>query len=242
MQDWVSIDPSIRLDHTIERKNESHHHWAIKAALIDRLRSDPAYVGEIDDERKTEDLIGDIRCILSKSPPAVPKQFVIEVQTNRSDKDVVDATRRHLRFGFAVYWVYQVDASRKRREAEEALSDHMSTQPSLGVASLPDGELTLGSPITWDEFEIRSPKMGCNEFYVPTYDRSAQCFNHGVFQIGDQRLTIYRFLDREAIYVSWHLSGGQQTLPQTPPWSWPELNQRLKQGQLSRVAPVAGRP
>lgn len=242
MQDWVEIDPSIRLDQRTERKNESHQHWAIKAALIDRLRSDSAYVGEIDDERKTEDLIGDIRCKLSKSPSDVPERFVIEVQTNRSDKDVVDATRRHLRFGFAVYWVYQVDAANKRREAEAALSKCMSAPPSLGVASLPEGELRLGSPIMWDEFEMQSPKMSCNELYVPTYARSAQCFNHGVFTLDGHRFTIYRFLDRDALYVSWHGSDGQQTLPQTSPWSWPELSQRLKEGELSRISPVAGRP
>lgn len=242
MQDWVDIDPSIRLDHRTERKNESHQHWAVKAALIDRLRSNSAYVGEIDDERKTEDLIGDIRCKLSKSPSDVPKRFVIEVQTNRSDKDVVDATRRHLRFGFAVYWVYQVDAANKRREADAALTKYMSAPPSLGVASLPEGELRLGSPITWDEFDMQSPKMSCNELYIPTYARSAQCFNHGVFKIDDQRFTIYRFLNREALYVSWHGSDGQQTLPQTSPWSWPELSQRLKEGELSRISPVTGRP
>jgi len=83
-------------------------YYSFNTAGIDRLRSNSAYVGEIDDKRKTEDLIGDIRCKLSKSPSDVPKQFVIEVQTNRSGKDIVDTTKRHIRFGFTVFWVFPV--------------------------------------------------------------------------------------------------------------------------------------
>lgn len=242
MDELVSIDRSIRLDQHVERKGESHLHWAIKAAIIDLIRSDPDFQGKIEDEKKTGELIADIRCVLSESPSDVPNRLVVEVQTNNSDKEVVDATRRHLRFGYAVYWVYDVDAAQKRRAAEAELSEYMSTRPSLGVASLPDGELSLGEPVTWNEFDMESPKMARNEFYVPTYDRKAPCFDHGTFQKEGHQFTIYSFLDEESLYVSWHGADDQRSLPKVPEWSWPELNRYFQEGKIKRISPVGGPP
>jgi len=118
MSSLVDIHPTLQLDHTVERKNESHKHWAIKAAISDKLRSDPACVGTIETEKKTSDLIGDIRCQLSESPPDMPQRFVVEIETAASNKDRLRATIDHLRFGYAVYWVFTVDAYEARRETE----------------------------------------------------------------------------------------------------------------------------
>jgi Transposase and inactivated derivatives len=115
------------LDHTVERKNESHQHWAIKAAISNKLNSNSACVGDIETEKKTSDLIGDIRCQLSESPADMPERFAVEIETCASNKDRLRATIDHLRFGYAVYWVFTVDAHEDRRKTENLLDEYMSS-------------------------------------------------------------------------------------------------------------------
>ncbi|WP_336134223.1 hypothetical protein [Natronomonas amylolytica] len=242
MSELADIHPTIQLDETVERKNESEHHWAIKAAITHRFRSDPRYVGTIETEKKTADLIGDVRCQLSESPIDVPRQFVVEVERSSSNKDRLRATIQHLRFGFDVYWIFTVDATDARRQTESLLGEHMSSPPSLGVASLPDGEISLGSPITWDEFEIPSPFLGQHEFYIPTYDRGVDCFDHGDFRVGDEDVTVYSRPERNGVYVSRRLDGGQRTLPCQAPWDMDEFLEELRKGDIKRISPVRGAP
>ena len=75
----------------------------------------------------------------------------MEVETPALDKDRRRATIDHLRHGYAVFWVFTVDAVEDRRETEQLLVENLSSWPSLGVASLVNGELSLGSPITWSK-------------------------------------------------------------------------------------------
>ena len=127
MSNLVDIHPTVRLDHTVERKNESHQHWAIKAAISNKLNSNSACVGDIETEKKTSDLIGDIRCQLSESPADMPERFAVEIETCASNKDRLRATIDHLRFGYAVYWVFTVDAHEDRRKTENLLDEYMSS-------------------------------------------------------------------------------------------------------------------
>ena len=242
MSGLVDIHPTLRLDHTVERKNESHHHWAVKAVVVDILRSDPEYVGEIETEKKTGELIGDIRCDLSESPPDVPSQIVVEIETPASDKDRLQATADHLRHGYAVYWVFTVDAADDRLETEELLSEYLSSQPSLGVASLADGELSLGAPITWHEFAYKPPWLGRTELQIPTYDRFSEWYNHGDFQVDDQRVSIYRQVESSELFVSEYVENGQQTLPQRTSLDVDEVGQGIQEGNIKRQTPVRGSP
>lgn len=242
MPDLSQIHPTIRLDHTVERQNESQHHWAIKAAIIDKLRSNPAYEGTIETEKKTGDRIADIRCQLTKSPPEIPRQFVIEIETDSSAKDRLAATADHLKFDHAVFWVFTLGALDERRKTEEILSDYMSTSPALGVASLADGELELGSPIVWDEFSLPSPILGRHELYIPTYDRSVGCYNHGDFEIDGERVAMFRRPGEGVVYISRYRENGQQTLPQLAPWRGKDLTRGIREGDIKRVSPVRGPP
>ncbi|MFC7018545.1 MULTISPECIES: hypothetical protein [Haloarcula] len=237
-----TVHPAITLDSSVQQQNESEQHWAVKAAICDRLRSDPDYIGTIETEKKTSDLIGDIRCQLSESPSHMPQRFVIEVETAASNKDRLRATIGHLRFGYSVCWIFTVDAHEERRETENILEEFTTSEPSLGVASLADGELSLGTPVRWDEFSPPTPWLGRHELYIPTYNRYVNCFNHGDFKIEGNRVTIYRKPGRGQMYVSWHLENGQQTLPKRAGWDIDEFLKDVQQGKIERVSPVRGPP
>ncbi|WP_312908193.1 hypothetical protein [Natronosalvus caseinilyticus] len=242
MSALVDIHPTIRLDHTVERKNESQQHWAIKAAISDKLHADPSCVGAIETEKKTSDLIGDIRCHLSDSPPDMPQRSVVEIETAASNKDRLRATIDHLRFGYAVYWVFTVDAHEARRETEDLLDEFMTSTPSLGVASLADGELALGTPIVWDEFSPPDPWLGQHELYIPTYNRWGSCFDHGDFAVDGDRVAIYRQPGSGVLYASRYLENGQQTLPRHSPWKKDQFQESIREGEVERVSPVRGPP
>ncbi len=242
MTEWVDIHPTVNLDPLVERKNESHHHWAIKAAIVSILRSNPELVGEIETERKTGERIADIRCCLSDSPPDFPRRFAIEIETPASNKDRFQATRDHLVYGHSVYWVFTVDAIENRRTTENLLSEYLSSPPSLGVAALSDGELSLGSPITWDDFAYEPPWLARSEIYIPTYDRYKDWYCHGDFRFDDERVSIIRKPRRKELYISRYTKGGQQTLPQPSALSMEELLQRIDDGTIERESPVRGPP
>lgn len=244
MTELVDIHPSLRLDHTVERKNESHHHWAAKAAIADVIRSDSALVGVIETERKTGERIADIRCVLSKSPPDMPRQFAVEIETPASNKDRHQATIDHLRHGFAVFWVFTGNATDERRTTEELLGNYLSSRPSLGVVALSDGELSLGAPITWGEMSYKAPWLGRMELQIPTYDRREEWYNHGDFKIDDQRVSLLRQRQPgyEELYISEYAEGDQQTLPKPSALSMDELQQRIQDGSVKRISPVRGPP
>lgn len=242
MSDLLDIHPTLQLDHSVEQKNESRYHWAVKAAIVYRLRSNEAIVGTIETERKTGELIGDVRCHLTESPSNMPKRFVVEVETSDSEKDRRQATNDHLRHGYAVYWVFTVDAVEERRETEELLSEHLSSRPSLGVASLVDGELSLGSPIMWSEFEYQPPWLGDTELRIPTYDRYEDMYCHGDFDVDGQRVSIYRQPGSHELFLSQYVGDGQQTLPQRTSMSMDKLRQRIREGDVERQAPIRGPP
>ena len=240
MEEFPEIHPRVRLDHRVERKNESVKHWAIKAAIVDLICSHPSAVGEVETEKKTSDLIADIRCNLSKSPSGVPKKFVVEIETECSTKNRLNATVDHLRFGYDVYWVFTAEALDKRETTEEILAEYMSSPLSLGVASLANGGISLGTPVTWDEFSFPS-KVLFNEIYVPTYDRWVCCYNHGDFVMDGERVTFYRPPDERVVYISRYLENGQQTLPERVT-SRVRLAKRMAKGEVERVSPVRGPP
>lgn len=236
------IHPTVDIDETVDRTNESAVHWAIKAAIIHRFRTHSAYRGAIEAEKKTSDLIADIRCEFDEAPPNAPQKCVVEVQTSASDKDVIRTVENHLRHGYAVYWVYDVDALTDRGKAEERLTEQMTSTPSFGVAALADGELTLGAPITWDEFEFRTPWLGQHELYVPTYNRSEDWYSHGEFAVDDERVIVYRVAGESELFISRTYQDGQQTIPRRAPWTRREFYKGVESGTIRRVSPVQGPP
>jgi hypothetical protein len=242
MSELVDIHPTIRLDETVERTNESEQHWAIKSAICEKFRSDPACVGAIETEKKTSDLIGDVRAHLAESPPDIPEKFVVEIETPASNKDRLRATREHLKFGYAVYWVFCVNAHSNRRKTETLLAKYTDSRPSLGVVSLGDGELSLGTPVTWEEFSFPSPLLGRHELYVPTYDRGVEYFDHGDFLVDGDRVAIHRRPGSRLLYVAKYLEDGQQTLPRRSPWDTSEFFERIQEGEIERASPVRGTP
>ncbi|MFC7194166.1 hypothetical protein ACFQL4_04990 [Halosimplex aquaticum] len=242
MSALVDIHPTIQLDHTVERKNESQQHWAIKAAISDKLHSNPACVGAIETEKKTSDLIGDVRCQLSEPPLDMPQRFVVEIETAASNKDRLRATIDHLRFGYAVYWVFAVDAHEARRETEDLLDEFVTSAPSLGVASLADGEIALGTPIVWGKFSPPDPWLGRHKLYIPTHNRWVDCFDHGDFAVDGNRVAIFRQPDSGELYASQYLENGQQTLPGHFPWEKDQFQKSIREGEIERVSPVRGPP
>lgn len=240
----VHIHPSIELDPTVERKGESETHWAIKAAIIHKFRSNPLCQGEVLDEKKTEELIGDVRCRFDRAPPEMPRNCVVEVQTEASDKDILRATALHLRFGYAVFWVFDIEAVDDQRDAEDALADYMSTRPSFGIASLEDGELSLGSPVTWESFDYAPQLHRRNELYIPTYYRQKKWFDHGEFDVDGRKVTVYEVeVDGESTpYISTSSEEGQLTLPEPSPWKREVLFRKIRRGGIPRTVPVRGPP
>ena len=209
---------------------------------MDRLRSDTTISGTIETERKTGERIGDIRCQLTESPSDMPRQFVVEIETPESDKNRRLATIDHLRHGYAVYWVFTLDAATARRTTEQMLEEFVSPQPSLGVASLADGELSLGSPLTWTEFAYQPPLLGATEVYIPTYDRYEEWYCHGDFEVDSQRVSVLRKPGSQELFISHYTNEGQQTLPQRSSLSMVELRQRIQKGDVIRRSPVRGPP
>lgn len=235
----------LELADSVERnENESLRHWAIKAAIVARLQSNPDYEGVIESEKKVEDQIGDLRCNFSRSPNGVPSKCVFEVQTQFSKKNYVSTTRRYLRFGYAVFWVFTAGAFNKRREAEKQLSEHVSETPSFGIASLDEGELQLGQPIVQEVFDFEStPEIPHTEFYIPTYDRYNQCFDHGDFEIEGRKVGIVSVAGQNDFFYSEVADeGGQRTLPQCAIWDEEELYQGLQENSIKRLSPVRGPP
>jgi hypothetical protein len=84
--------------------------------------------------------------------------------------------------------------------------------------------------------------MGWHELYVPTYNRSVTCVNHGDFIVDGNRVTIYRQPGSGKLYVSQYLEDGQQTLPNQFPWKPGEFCEGVQEGKIERVSPVRGPP
>ncbi|MFC6722894.1 hypothetical protein ACFQE1_00440 [Halobium palmae] len=236
--------PSIVLpvDHSTQRqKNESSEHWAGKAAIVFHLQSQPDYEGQIETEKKVEDLIADVRCTFSKCPEEWPERLVIEVQTPRSRKNIQARTRRHLRFGYAVCWVFTSSATEERREAEDAMREYMSETPSFGVVAPDDSELQFGSPVTTTNYSDDLLSIPFTELYIPTYHRYRTAFDHGDFSYEDEQVSLITISNQ--LWVSWRVGeDGQRTLPERAPWTDSELSQAFLTDELNRSGPVRGPP
>jgi len=238
------LGSSLELDESVpQQKKESWRHWADKAAIINWLRTNQKIKGTILAEKKVADKISDIRCECVKSPEGMPDRFVVEVQTEHADKNVLNLTQWYHRFGYAVYWVFDVHADQKRRNAEAILGEQMSGPASLGMISVGDGELQLGRPVTRESFEYNPdapvPQV---EFYIPTYDRTEHHYDHGDFEVHGDQMTIYSVDGSKEYYFSRVVDGSQRTLPQRNLLSNQELYQGIRENEITRVSPVRGAP
>lgn len=244
----TSKEPSsptkLPLDKSIEQQEgESWTHWASKAATVKWFDEHPQFEEEsVKTEKKVEDLIADIRAEFFATPSGIPERFVVELQTRYSDKNIVQATRRYHRFGYAVFWLFDKEAARKRRDAERALTEHMTETPSLGLISVEDGEFQLGYPITSEMLTAPSTNLTFNELYVPTYERTEQAYDHGDFihSSGDQVSILS--VDDEFCISRQVSSEGQRTLPIASSWTHQEITNAISEGELQRCGPVRGPP
>lgn len=238
-----NLTSKLEFDESVtHQQKESWRHWAGKATIVRWLKSNPDINGIFKTEKKVEDKIPDIRCELSQRPNGMPQRFVVEVQTEHSQKDILKSTHRYHRFGYAVYWVFVVQAHQQRRDAEAELSTHMTQPVSLGRISLPDGHLHLGRPITHSNLDYNPEQLPDNEFYVPTYHRNEQHYDHGDFEVNGTQMTIYSACGCDEYYYSIIDDEGQRTLPQQGVLSNSELYQGLNNDTIRRVAAVRGPP
>lgn len=243
MDDSNSSPTRLPLDETIDQQaGESFGHWAGKAAVVEYLNRHPAVAGTVEVERKVEDLIADIRCNLTSTPPDVPEWCVIEVQTNRSTKNVLQATRRYHRFGYAVFWIFHHDAAQQRRTAEATLEEQLADPPALGRLSLSGGELDLGKPLRPGDLATQRPVLTCNEMYIPTYHRPRQAYDHGDFTIGDEGRLALLTID-DSLYVSHEIEDtGQRTLPYPHTEDPLDIATAFRTNTITRTSPVRGPP
>ena len=230
------------LDHSVpQRDDESDTHWAMKAAVVYWLDANPCFEGTVETEKKVEDLVADVRCNFTQTPARIPRRVVFEVQTSRSEQNVLHRTRRHHRFGYSVFWIFHASAAEERRDAEKDLQEHMTEQVSLGLISLEEKELQLGCPVTPDNYDDPSPKLASNELYVPTHDRKKPAFDHGDFVQGEEQFALISVEDQ--VYVATQVDNdGQRSLPQPAPWDQREFSRAILTEQIKRIGPVRGPP
>jgi hypothetical protein len=109
------------------------------------------------------------------------------------------------------------------------------------LISVEEGELQLGRPVTWQNFESSSPKLAFNELYVPTHHRKKPAFDHGDFEEKGERVSLVSIDDQ--MYVASQVGeNGQRTLPQPAPWNQEELSRAIRLEEVERVGPVRGPP
>lgn len=227
-------DPSIR-----QQGGEGKTHWSGKASIIAWLRSIDGIQGEIEAETKVEDLIADVKCTLDKSIKGIPNKSVFEVQTGESNTDILQKIERLNRHGYTVFYIYPDMASNHRRQLAGRLDEVISAPPTLGKITTND-ELIVGSGVAPGSInqELVAP---WKEFYVPTYERSAQCYDFGDFTIDSVRTALVGI--NGYLYAMAEVdSDGQRTLPLSPGLSKTELYSKLMDGQITRESPVRGTP
>ena len=222
-----------------QQGGEGRTHWSGKASIIAWLRSIDGIQGEIEAETKVEDLIADVKCTLDKSIKGIPNKCVFEVQTGESNTDIVQKIERLNRHGYTVFYIYPDKASNHRRQLAGRLDEVISAPPTLGQITT-NGELIVGGGVAPGSLnrELVAP---WKEFYVPTYERSAACYDFGDFTIDSVRTALVGI--NGYLYAMAEVdSDGQRTLPLSPGLSKTELYSQLMDGQITRESPVRGTP
>jgi len=227
-------DMSIR-----QQAGEGRTHWWGKASVVAWLRSIDGLQGEIEVETKVEDLIADVKCTLEKSVDGVPKRCVFEIQTRESNTSILQRIERLNRHGYTVFYIYPENASNYRRRLADQLEDVISEPVALGEITA-DGKLTIGTGVAPGMLD-RNPGIGpWKEFYIPTYERSATCYDFGDFSIDSVRTALVSI--DGYLYAMREVGDGQRTLPIAPGLSKSELYSQLMSGEISRESPVRGTP
>lgn len=131
-------------------KSESDKHLWGKAELLHRKRNeiDPWFPGTYHFEQKLADRVPD--CHVNGALRRVWIEFVVH-----SDQPYRVKTRHALRLGFDVYWVFHVDHCDRIEDAKQALSPELQSSVEFGVFDPSTGQLSLGDPITFDNYEFR---------------------------------------------------------------------------------------
>ena len=222
-----------------QQGGEGRTHWSGKASIIAWLRSIDGIQGEIEAETKVEDLIADVKCTLDKSIKGIPNKCVFEVQTGESNTDIVQKIERLNRHGYTVFYIYPDKACNHRRQLADQLDEIMSEPPTLGKITR-DGELIVGSGITPGTLNREPGLAPWKEFYIPTYKRSATCYDFGDFMIDSVRTKLVAISG--SLYAMPEVSDGQRTLPLSPGLSKSELYSQLMHGEITRESPVRGTP
>lgn len=229
-------DRSIR-----QQAGEGHTHWAGKASIIAWLRNIDGIQGEIEAETKVEDLIADVRCSLDQSIKGIPDKCVFEIQTGQSNTSILQKIERYNRHGYTVFYVYPETADNYREKLAEKLDENMSEPPTLGKITR-DGELIVGSGVAPGTLDRHLGVPPWKEFYIPTYERSATCYDFGDFSIGQTLSAFIGINGRLYVMDEVNENNGQRTLPLPPDLSKTELYSQLMDSEITRESPVRGTP
>ncbi|MWG36685.1 hypothetical protein [Halomarina oriensis] len=240
MQPRNHILLSMALCNVVKAGNETYSHWAGKALVVAELAADPQFDGKIETERMTGGLRGDVVCT-DNSTETYPRKFVVEVEHSR-DKYRVQKTRRHARYGYAVFWVFTERAISQRSNTEADLAEITAKSPSLGAVSVATGEVELGEPLGWNDLAYPRPTIAFNELAIPQYDRSKRCYDHGDFMFDDRVVSVIDIKGDATPLVCEYVSDGQQTLPQPASWTMRDLWDGINSGDVIRAAPIRGPP
>jgi hypothetical protein len=228
-------------DRTIRQQDgEGRTHWSGKASVIAWLRNIDGIEGEIEPETKVEDLIADVKCTLDKSIKRMPNKCVFEIQTGQSNTNILQKIERYNRHGYTVFYVFPESAYNFREKLARRLDDNMSEPPTLGKITK-DDKLIIGNGVAPGTLDRHPGVPPWKEFYIPTYERSAECYDFGDFRIG-QTLSAFIGVNRHLYVMDEVDSNGQRTLPIPLGLSKTELYSQLMDGEISRESPVRGTP
>jgi len=182
----------------------------------------------------------------------VPDCFVLGGEVNRwieivagSEQPYRAKTRKALRLGFVVHWVFHIDHRDQIRDAREALSPELEGPFQFGEYDHLDGTLAVGDPITFKNYAF--PVESMREF-VP---RSLLGYRRGAAQIA-QRDGAYdlgmfdlagcqRRILAEAPYGKYFRAVAPGRPVETGTFGFPTedgLERLVEDGQVTRLGPV----
>jgi hypothetical protein len=218
------------------------HLWA-KVELYRRKRDGraPWFPGEYHFEKKVADL--------------VPDCFIVDGPVNRWIEVVKDAdqnywtkTRKALRLGFVIHWLFPTDETERLKKARQALKPELKEPFTFGRYN-PIGEvMNLGDPITFKNFDYTVESM---EDFTPKeivgyrkgeaeIRRHGGGFDLGLFNVSGVQRRLISLNPRGDMIRA--VAPGQSI--EDTPWGFPTrdgLEELVDTGHITRLGPVRHR-
>ena len=146
------------------------------------IKSLPSFEGVVEAEsevagRRTDVLVTRNR----KGNLAGSQPLAIEIHYKNSSPQERQRTRRFLRQGLKVCWVHHVDSRNDQKKTKDILREEMKETLELGVADMEERFLSLGIPISFDNYKYTiGPKDIPVEFH-PKRTHEERQFCYGEF-------------------------------------------------------------